>query len=1777
MFSLVFTVLACLSSSAQQAFRFPAPVASGTGVTTSTVSVPIPSAGTIAQVKVVAQGLDSADFVAGTASATCTAGASFSAGATCSIDVTFQPKGVGEHRGAVVLIDTNGAVMGQLPLYGRSTGGIAVMLPATIGTVVGSGDFTYKGNEGIPAKTAPLFLPYGIALDPAGNLYLSDSGNHRIRKVDAQSQTIQTIAGTGSAGTAGDGLSALQAQVNSPGALLLDGAGDLYIADSGNHAIRKLVLATGKLITIAGHLGVQGSAGDNGPANQAYLNTPEGLAMDAAGNLYIADTGNSVVRKIDAATGNITTFAGTITVAGFSGDGQAATSATLNTPWGLTTDTNGNLYIADPNSARIRKVSSAGIITTLAVQQPLKDPSAILVDAAGNFYIADSGHNQVLKMSATTGQITVAAGNGSIGTVVDGIPAPGSTIYGPYALALDGKGNLFISDLLHNLIREVYNSRSDLHFDPIRVGRTSLAKMQNLENDGNAPLQWSTFDPDQNATFDPAQSTCAQNSALNVNATCTIAVQFMPQITGSTVAGKLEMNSDAVNTAAYIGLTGESDALEPTTTTLNSTPNPSAFSETVTFTASVKGDGSPSPSGTIKFFDGNVQIGSASTVSGTAVFTYSTLALGSHSITAAFTGDATNEPSSSGPVNQIVKQRPVVTLVSSANPTKVGQSTTLTATVTASPSQPTGTILFKEGNNTLGTVAVNGSGVATLPLSSLPAGGHTIIASYQGDSNNLPVDSAPVNQQVNLWSTTTTLGSSVSPTNIGEPTTFTITVVPTGTAVPTGTVTIFDGNSALQTVSLDSQGMATFPTPDLGVGTHVMTAKYTGDSTNDVSTSVALSQVVQKISTTTLLATSANPAKAGANLHLMATVTASTTNTIAGPLNGTVAFTEGATVLGTGSLDANGKVSVDVNTLDVGPHTIVATYVGNASYATSASSSFSQQVELATTTVQLSSNDSTSIAGNKVTFTAAVAGDGGIPSGQVTFFDGAKQIGQGTLDSLGHVSISLSDLVSGSHTITAQYAGDAKDKPATSTPFTQVVQQANTSITLASNGSPSIAGTNVIFSSAISSSGGSVPTGQLQLMEGTTVLSTGTISTSGTVQFTLNSLSAGSHTLVAAFAGDVDHAQATSTPVVQVIRLGDTALKVASSANPSTFGSPVNFTATLTGEGNQPTGSVVFLDGTTPIGTGTLNASGVASVSISTLVLGAHTITVNYAGDATHNPSAPAALTQSVQQATTTTLTSGLNPSLVGNNVVLTAAVQGAINQNISGTVDFFDAGSPIGTANVTNGTAAITISTFTAGSHILVAKFSGDAGSKPSDSAPLTQTVNTADTTVTVTSSSSPAMVGTSILFTATVVSKGETPKGTVTFLDGTAVLGTAQVTNGAASLSVNTLNAGQHAIVARYGGDGATQVSASNVFLQVVQQNTKTVLVSDVNPALTAQALTLTATITGTNPSGSVTFMDGSTFLGTAVVTNGTANLPVVSLSAGTHTLTAIYAGDNYNLASTSAGYTQSVQMRPSTTSMTTSSQNYMPGEQVTLVAVVHTNGPVSPGGTVTFTSNGQSLGTVNVTSSGAATLVLSATAQQYDVVAAYSGDGVYLPSTADKYTITLAAPGTTFVLTTNPSTLSLTSGEHQKITVTASSSTSFTDTLSLGCLDLPAYATCTFSVNTLKLGAGGAVSADVEFDTGLPLGAGPRAPGQSAIAFPAAVLLGLLLLLNRRRLQGRRLAALLSVAVLMLTGLSITGCGTSMAVSSTPAGTYTLRVIATGNGTGLTRVANVAVTVK
>ena len=331
-----------------------------------------------------------------------------------------------------------------------------------ITTLAGNGTAAYSGDGG-PAASASLDDPRGLAAGASGNLFIADYANDRIRSVYSNA-TITTVAGNGTGAFAGDRGEAIFGELHLPSGVGVDVLGDLFIADTDNQRIRK-VDTNGIITTVAGN-GTASYSGDNAAATNASLDYPSGVAVDAAGNLFIADTENSAVRKVDT-SGIITTVAGDGRE-GYFGDGGKATSAELEFPSGVAVDSFGNLFIADYYDQRIRKVDTNGIITTAAgngtagysgdggpaTNANLYYPQSVAVDASGNLFIADSNNRRIRKVDAN-GFITTVAGNGIYGDAGDGGAATNAALDNPYGVAVDAFGNLFIGDSGNQRVRQV--------------------------------------------------------------------------------------------------------------------------------------------------------------------------------------------------------------------------------------------------------------------------------------------------------------------------------------------------------------------------------------------------------------------------------------------------------------------------------------------------------------------------------------------------------------------------------------------------------------------------------------------------------------------------------------------------------------------------------------------------------------------------------------------------------------------------------------------------------------------------------------------------------------------------------------------------------------------------------------------------------------------------------------------------------------------------------------------------------------------------------------------------------------------------------------------------------------------------------------------------------------------------------------------------------------------------------------------------------------------------
>jgi sugar lactone lactonase YvrE len=603
----------------------------------------------------------------------------------------------------------------------------------------------------VSALTVPLILPSAIVFDATGNLYFAETGHHLIRKLDTLGN-ITTIAGTGTQGFSGDTGPATATTLDSPQGLALDTANRLYIADTHNHRIRELDLTSGTLITIAGS--TPGFSGDAGQATSAQLNLPTALALDTAGNLYIADTGNHRIRKINLTTAVITTIAGTGTQ-GSSGDNGPAASAAIDSPTGLAIDSAGNLYLADTHNHIIRKITaSTGTITTIAgngssgfsgdtapaTSATLALPHGLSLDATGNLYLADTENHRIRRIDAISGVITTVAGDGTQAFSGDNGPAIAASLDSPNATSLSPANLLTLSDTGNQRIRQ-------LTAQP--VANTTITTIAGLGISSpealtlSAPATMSYGAGQLSATLTPASTASGSITFFDItnaaaNAAITLGTAALISNVATLPVTTLPAGAHTL-TASYTG-----DQTHPSAQsqilTLTITPLPiTATSASIT---RLYGQLIPVISGTVTGILPQDAANVTATFTTTAT---STSPVGTYPITAILSGPAAgNYTVTMAPVAVTVNPAPTsITLSSLVTSATSGSTITLTTNVASTAGTPTGLVTLLDGTIPIFTTPISTAGAAVFTINSLAAGPHTLTAVYNGSTNFTPSSSSP--------------------------------------------------------------------------------------------------------------------------------------------------------------------------------------------------------------------------------------------------------------------------------------------------------------------------------------------------------------------------------------------------------------------------------------------------------------------------------------------------------------------------------------------------------------------------------------------------------------------------------------------------------------------------------------------------------------------------------------------------------------------------------------------------------------------------------------------------------------------------------------------------------------------------------------------------------------------------------------------------------------------------------------------------------------------------
>jgi sugar lactone lactonase YvrE len=537
-------------------------------------------------------------------------------------------------------------------------------------TVAGNTTQGFSGDTG-PATSAQLDSPAAVAIDAAGNVFVADTHNHRIRRVDAVSGIITTFAGTGTPGLSASGTAAAATNIDLPQALAFDAAQNLYFADARTHVVRRLDRAAGLVTTVAGS-GRQGFSGDLGPATLAAIDSPSGIALDAQGNLYLADTHNHRVRRVDAVTGIITSVAGT---------GQPGFSGTaLNLPRGLALDASGNLFLVDSRNERVRRIdATTGQISTIAgagvqtfagdgspaVSAALDTPRAVTISPANLPTLADTANQRVRQVDSAAIIHTIAGLGATAAGVLD-LTAPSVTLYGTGAItatlvASPATGSVTFFDA-------VGGATQTLASVPLA---SNSASMTTAQLPAGAHRFTATYPGDtlhSAAQSDALSMTISPAPALATpNPVALLYGQPVPTLTG-TLTGILPQDSANVTlalassaaplsapggypiTAALTGSAAGNYALRETRATVAIAPAPSATTLTSGLAVHVVSSTSGVPSGTVNLLDGASLYATASlSPTGDAQFSSANLSAGTHTLTAVYAGNADFLASTSSP------------------------------------------------------------------------------------------------------------------------------------------------------------------------------------------------------------------------------------------------------------------------------------------------------------------------------------------------------------------------------------------------------------------------------------------------------------------------------------------------------------------------------------------------------------------------------------------------------------------------------------------------------------------------------------------------------------------------------------------------------------------------------------------------------------------------------------------------------------------------------------------------------------------------------------------------------------------------------------------------------------------------------------------------------------------------------------------------------------------------------------------------------------------------
>ena len=839
---------------------------------------------------------------------------------------------------------------------------------------------------------------------------------------------------------------------------------------------------------------------------------------------------------------------------------------------------------------------------------------------------------------------------------------------------------------------------------------------------------------------------------------------------------------------------------------------------------------------------------------------------------------------------------------------------------------------------TLGSAQSGSGSVATLGISTLSGGTHSIEAAYSGDSNDTSSTSPAMTQIVNTATPSISLSCSPNPLVYGASNNTTCTTSIGGGA--TGTISWTADGGEWETTTLSGGSTSATGWAGWAARTHTVGITYSGDG-NFSSATTSIPLTISPSPQTISFPAPTSPVTYGV---LPITLSASASSGLG------VTF---SVISGPGSLPSGSNLLTITGT---GTVVVAANQAGGGNYLAAAQVTQNVAVNAATPTITLNPSQNPTCPYPCITqYTATITN--GPSTGLMTFYDGTTtSIGSGTISG-GIASFSTSALTVGTHSITAVWPGNSDYSAATSGALIETITTQVPQISWPTP-APIVYGTALTSAQLNASASAYVATNYSATKTTTSVVGVFTYTPpSG------NAPNGGSQTLKAVFAptDSTDYVSTTAT-VPLTVNPSPVKLTVATSGATSSYGAPVTFTATIT---SGPTGTVTFYDSASSIGASTISGT-TATLTTSTLTPGAHNITVGWAGNTNYSSVTSVAVAQTVSKAapTLSVATSG-TLSTYGGSVTFTAT----ISNGLTGPVNFYDGGTTqIGIASISGTTATLTTTTLAVGTHSITAGWAGNADYNAVTSGAITQTVSKATPTLSVTTSHTPSTYGGSVTFTATI-SGG--PTGTITFLDGGSSIGTGAISGTTAEFATTSLAVGTHTITASWAGNANYNAVTSIAITQTVNKATPTLSVAtSLTPSTYGGSVTFTATISN-GLTGEVMFFDSGTSIGTGTLSGVTATFATSALAAGAHTITASWAGNtNYN-AVTSSAVTQTVSTAMPTLSFTPVGTLAYGIPPFSVSASSQSTGAI----TYTVTSGPATVAGATVTIIGVGTVVLSA----------------------------------------------------------------------------------------------------------------------------------------------------------------------------------------------------------